>query len=171
MSASGSGGGGSGTLLRGKPNEMGIGSCVPLCSKPLIFRPSVAPTGGTTSHFRLCNRLKFPTNFFRWDTLRRRWDNFTSISCSPSPMPSVHRDRLAHQRLATRHSSEADRALLRRFPDAGLSSAGRDHDGARCGLWSSCRPIEESSARAGQYSCRDPCVAVNPFCTSILAAM
>ena len=64
MSVPDSSSGGSGTLPRGKPNETGIGSSVPLGAKPLIFRPSVAPTGGTTSLFRLCNRLKFPTNFF-----------------------------------------------------------------------------------------------------------
>lgn len=51
MSVPDSSSGGSGTLPRGKPNETGIGSSVPLGAKPLIFRPSVAPTGGTN----LCN--------------------------------------------------------------------------------------------------------------------
>ena len=39
--------GGSGTLPRGKPNETGIGSSVPLGAKPLIFRPSAGPPLGT----------------------------------------------------------------------------------------------------------------------------
>ena len=66
MSVPGSGGGGSGTLLRGKPNEMGIGSSVPLCGKPLISRPSAAPTGGTivqnASRATLYARQRLSTN-------------------------------------------------------------------------------------------------------------
>ena len=110
MSVPDSSSGGSGTLPRGKPNETGIGSSVPLGAKPLIFRPSVAPTGGTTSLFHPCNRLKSPTNFSWWDTLRRRWDNFTRISCSSSPTPSGHSLRIE----TTKHPKV--RSWLERHP-------------------------------------------------------